>query len=140
LPPIFEAGADDYLVKPFALQELLARLSALAHRGRAPQKLELRIADLTFNQQTLEVHRDKRRLTLNRAGLKILLYLLEASPAVVPRSELESLLWGDQLPDSDALRSHMYKLRAAIDKGFAVPLLHTVHGIGYRLAEIDDEI
>ena len=136
----FDAGADDYLVKPFALQELAARIVALAKRGGVLSPQQLAVADLTFNKQTLEVHRAGQKLTLNPACLKILTRLMEASPAVVPRVELESLLWGDELPDSDALRSHLYKLRQTIDKSFPQPLLHTVHGIGYRLAASHDDL
>ena len=136
----FEAGADDYLVKPFALQELAARIAALAKRSNVLPLQQLTVADLTLNKQTLEVHRASQKLTLNPACLKILIRLMEASPAVVARVELENLLWGDELPDSDALRSHLYKLRQAIDKSFPQPLLQTVHGIGYRLAASHDDL
>ena len=136
----FDAGADDYLVKPFALQELAVRIAALAKRGTVRPLQQLTVADLILNKQTLEVHRAGKKLTLNPAGLKILTRLMEASPAVVARAELERLLWGDELPDSDALRSHLYKLRQTIDKSFPQPLLHTVHGIGYRLAASNDDL
>ena len=122
----FDAGADDYLVKPFALQEL--------HAHRNPDKL-LAVADLTLNRSTLQVHRAGRRVEINPAGMKLLRRLMEESPAVVDRDELETLLWADERPDGDALRSHMYKLRQAIDRPFDSPLIHTMHRIGYRIAE-----
>lgn len=67
--------------------------------------------------------------------MKLLRRLIEKSPSVVDRDELETLLWADERPDGDALRSHMYKLRQAIDRPFDRPLIHTVHRIGYRIAE-----
>ena len=93
------------------------------------------MADLTLNKSTLQVHRAGQRLEVNPACLKLLQRLMEQAPAVVMRDELETLLWADERPDGDALRSHMYKLRQAIDRPFACPLIHTVHRIGYRLAE-----
>jgi hypothetical protein len=97
----FDAGADDYLVKPFALQELHARLVSLYRRGRAKTTQLLTVGDLTMDKQTLEVRRGSRKLSLNPACLKILERLMEALPAVVVRASLETLLWGDERPDSD---------------------------------------
>ena len=131
----FAAGADDYLVKPFALQELHARLQALYKRSHGKTDNLLTVADLTLNRSTLQVHRAGRRLELNPACLKLLQRLMEQAPSVVARDELETLLWTDERPDGDALRSHMYKLRQAIDRPFDRALLHTVHRIGYRIAE-----
>lgn len=130
----FEAGADDYLVKPFALQEVVARLKALARRGRDEEDV-LQLADLRLDLGTLTVTRAGQVIRLNPLALKLLTLLLRAAPNVVTRRELEQALWHDDPPDSDALRSHLYALRQAIDKPFAQPLLHTVHGIGYRLSE-----
>ena len=131
----FAAGADDYLVKPFALQELHARLQALYKRSHGKTDNLLAVADLTLNKSTLQVHRAGQRLDVNPACLKLLQRLMEQAPSVVMRDELETLLWADEPPDGDALRSHMYKLRQAIDRPFDSPLIHTVHRIGYRLAE-----
>lgn len=131
----FAAGADDYLIKPFALQELHARLQALYKRSHGKTDNLLTVADLTLNKSTLQVHRAGRRVEVNPACLKLLQRLMEQAPSVVMRDELETLLWVDERPDGDALRSHMYKLRQAIDRPFDRPLIHTVHRIGYRIAE-----
>jgi len=131
----FEAGADDYLVKPFALQELHARLQALYKRSHGKTDNLLTVGELTLNRSTRQVHRTGRRIELNPTGMKLLQRLMEEAPSVVTREALETLLWADEPPDGDALRSHMYKLRQAIDRPFDTPLIHTVHRIGYRIVE-----
>lgn len=131
----FEAGADDYLVKPFALQELHARLQALHKRSHGKTDNQLTVGDLTMNRATLQVHRAGRLVDLTPACMKLLQRLMEAAPSVVSREDLETVLWADERPDGDALRSHLYKLRQAIDRSFATQLIHTVHRIGYRIAE-----
>ena len=131
----FDAGADDYLVKPFALQELHARLQALYKRSHGKTDNLLTIADLTMNRSTLQVHRAGRRIDLTPASMRLLQRLMEEAPSVVSRDDLETLLWADERPDGDALRSHLYKLRQAIDRPFDSPLIHTVHRIGYRIAK-----
>ena len=129
-----EAGADDYLIKPFALQEVEVRLNALARRGKGVQTRVLEVADLEYNLDTLEVRRGGKLLQLNPTALKILQALMEASPAVVTRQELETRVWGEELPDSDSLRVHIHGLRQVVDKPFPTPLIQTRHGIGYRIA------
>ncbi|MBF59694.1 response regulator transcription factor [Halomonas sp. FeN2] len=131
----FEAGADDYLVKPFALQELHARLQALYKRSHGKTDNLLTVGDLTMNRSTLQVHRAGQRINLTPTGMRLLQRLMEEAPSVVARDDLETLLWADERPDGDALRSHLYKLRQAIDRPFDSPLIHTVHRIGYRIAE-----
>ena len=133
----FESGADDYLVKPFALQEVEARLLVLARRGKGVGPRILTVAELEYNLDTLEVRREGKAVNLNPTALKILQALMEASPSVVTRQELETRVWGEELPDSDSLRVHIHGLRAALDKPFDRPLIQTRHGIGYRLADID---
>lgn len=132
----FASGADDYLVKPFALLELEARLQALVRRrargGQGGRRLQ--VDDLILDTATWQATRAGQPLDLPPIPLKLLQRLLERSPQVVGRVELERCIWGDSPPDSDALRSHLHQLRAIIDKPFARPLLHTVRGFGYRLA------
>lgn len=131
----FNAGADDYLSKPFELQELHARLLALYKRSHKQATQLLTVGDLTLNRATRQVHREGQLLDITPAGMRLLQRLVEAAPSVVVRDELETLLWADDRPDGDALRSHMYKLRQIVDRPFAAPLIHTVHRIGYRIAE-----
>jgi len=134
----FNAGSDDYLVKPFALEELEARVSALVRRTVEKSHPILCVADLELDTGSMQVNRGGVSIELNRACLKILSILMKAYPDMVERKELEHALWGDMPPGSDALRSHIYTLRRQIDRPFKVPLLSTVHGIGYRLANINE--
>ena len=134
----FDSGADDYLVKPFALQELEARLLALVRRAQ-PNAADtvLQVADLTMNLDTLTVQRDGHPIKLTPMNLQILEFLMRQSRRVISRRELEKLLWQEEPPDSDALRAHIHTLRSAVDKRFEQALIRTIHGIGYRLAEPD---
>jgi len=135
-----QAGADDYLIKPFALSELVARIEAILRRSQGSRKRQLKVADLVYDLDTLHVSRAGQPLKLNPLGLKLLAVLMQKSPAVVRREALEDALWGDDCPDSDSLRSHIHQLRQVLDKPFACPLLHTLHGVGYRLAEQTDGV
>jgi DNA-binding response OmpR family regulator len=133
----FETGADDYLVKPFELQEVAARLKVLTARGRRRSSRQLKVGDLSFNQDTLSVKRAGQEIYLNPIGLKLLQCLMKASPNVVSRGELEMEVWGEEMPDSDSLRVHIHSLRSAIDKPFDSQMIQTRHGIGYRLVDPD---
>ena len=133
----FETGADDYLVKPFELQEVEVRLEVLTTRGLRRASKEIQIGDLLFNVDTLIVNRAGEEIDLNPIGLKLLRVLMEASPNVVTRAELEKELWGEEMPDSDSLRVHIHSLRNLIDKPFKRKMIQTRHGIGYRLVEPD---
>jgi DNA-binding response OmpR family regulator len=135
-----QAGADDYLTKPFELRELEARLRALIRRDRRQVSNEtLTVGDLVFDTSTLRVIRAGKELNVSPIGLRILVILMRESPSVVNRRDIEREIWGDTLPDSDTLRSHLYYLRRVIDKPFDRPLLHTIHSAGYRLADLYDE-
>ncbi|MCD9031207.1 response regulator transcription factor [Luteimonas sp. Y-2-2-4F] len=129
----FDRGADDYLIKPFSGDELLARCLALSRRHRLGAPHVLRIGTLSIDRRRGEVHRQGRRLDLQPTGLRLLLALAEASPRTLTRSELNRRLWGEDAPASDPLRSHLYLLRQALDRPFAVAMLKTVHGVGFRL-------
>ena len=103
-----KAGADDYLIKPFALSELVARIEAILRRSQGSRKRQLKVADLTYDLDTLQISRAGQSLKLNPLGLKLLEVLMLKSPAVVRREALEEALWGDDCPDSDSLRSHIH--------------------------------
>jgi len=135
-----DAGADDYLVKPFEVKELEARVRALIRRDRRQVSQEvLRVGDLVLDTATLRLTRAGKDLAVSPIGLRLLTILMRESPRVVSRRDIEREVWGDMLPDSDTLRSHLYNLRKVIDKPFQSQLLHTIHSAGYRLADLDSE-
>ena len=98
------------------------------------------MADSGHSTATLRLTRGGQELTVSPIGLKLLAILMRESPRVVSRRDIEREIWGDTLPDSDTLRSHLYNLRRVIDKPFDRPLLHTIHSAGYRLADLDSEV
>ncbi|HTE42727.1 MAG TPA: response regulator transcription factor [Steroidobacteraceae bacterium] len=130
----FEAGADDYLIKPFSLVELAARLKALSRRAVPSVQRVLNVADLQFDLDTLHATRSGQALKLNPSTRRILSVLMQNTHRVVAREELEQELWGAGAPGADILRAHVHALRNAVDKGFDEKLVHTVHGTGYRIA------
>lgn len=135
----FESGLDDYLVKPVALAEIEVRLRALVARLRqtaAPDDV-LVVGDLEFDLRTMEVQRAGRRIALTRTGRRLLELLMRESPHLVARARLERAAWGDGVPGTDLLRSHMYVLRRALQLDSEKALLHTVPGSGYRLCDLD---
>jgi len=134
----FESGADDYLVKPFDLPELVARIASVVRRNQrvvANEKLE--IGDLSLDTGTQEVRRGSQSLSLSPTGFRILHVLMKRTPNLVTRDELEHAQWGDEPPASDTLRSQIYKLRKTVDRPFKNPLIHTVAGRGYRVTATD---
>ena len=131
----FASGADDYLVKPFLMAELEARILALVRRSRGAMESVLTAGDLSFDTATYEVRRGGRRIVLTPTGYKLLACLLQAAPRVVTREELEHAVWGEDPPDSDALRTHLHALRQAVDKPFDHPVIKNIPGVGYRVAE-----
>lgn len=135
----FDAGADDYLVKPYSLLELDARLRALVRRMRNEQvRNVLAFDELQVDVRTGSVTRAGKTLALTPTGYKILLALLRQAPRLVSREVLEREVWGDDPPESDALRTHIHALRQALDKPFTRPMLITRAGLGYRLAAADE--
>ena len=134
-----DAGADDYLVKPFEIEELEARLRALIRRRRGLlTRAILQVGDLALDPGTLRVTRGGVEVPVTPIGFRILSLLMRASPRVVSRREIETEVWGDTPPDSDSLRSHLYSLRKSVDRPFDSPLIHTVPSAGYRLAPPND--
>jgi DNA-binding response OmpR family regulator len=138
----FDSGADDYLVKPFSLVELEVRLKALVRRSSAAHavKATMRFGELSFDPDMQEATRAGVPVQLTRTGYTLLRCLLAGAPRIVTRETLEQAVWGDDRPDSDALRTHIHALRQAIDKPFAAPMLQTVAGVGYKLVQPDPQI
>lgn len=128
----FDVGADDYLVKPFDMPELVARIEALIRRGRGVSAA-YNVGELSMDLDTMSVFRGDTEIPLSRTLFDILKILLREHPKVVPRETIERELWGDDLPDSDTLRSHLYNLRKAVDRPFNEPLIETLAGRGYRV-------
>ncbi|MBN3849788.1 response regulator transcription factor [Paraburkholderia sp. Ac-20342] len=136
----FVHGADDYLVKPFSLREVGARLGALIKRywGEVATQ-ELRFGDVRLDLTTLTVERGGRIVKLQPKDLQLLRILMQAPGRVFGRTELEMEVWGDELPDSDTLRAHIYTLRKALTRQGEAELIETVHGLGYRLVARDTD-
>ena len=129
----FSAGADDYLVKPFYMQELICRLTALGRRQSKQNIRQLEYGPLLLDLDQQAAWRDDKQLNITDAQFKILRLLLLKAPKVVSREELEEELWRDQAPDSDALRSHLYQLRLALDRPHDNKMLQTLRNRGYQL-------
>jgi two-component system OmpR family response regulator len=130
-----EAGADDYLVKPFAMPELLARLNAITRRKRdAGEATVLRLADLEMNLVTRTVRRGNIKIELVAKEFRLLEYLLRNQGRLVTRMMLLEQVWNFHFdPKTSVVETHMSRLRAKIDKPFEVALIHTVRGAGYSM-------
>jgi len=130
-------GADDYLTKPFAFSELLARLQALIRRSSdaaAPTKLT--VADISMNLITREVVRAGQKIDLQPLEFSLLEYLLRNAGRVVSKTMIMEHVWDYYFdPQTNVVESRIYKLREKIDKGFPTKMIHTVRGVGYVLKE-----
>ena len=131
----FAAGCDDYLVRPFHQDELLARLRSIWRRQQrtAAAPAVLRVADLEHDPGTCETRRAGSVVKLGPISRKLLHLLMRESPRVVTRERLEFEIWGEAAPERDLLRSHISMLRKAVDEPHAAKLIQTVHGTGFRL-------
>ncbi|MBN2646659.1 MAG: response regulator transcription factor [Thiotrichales bacterium] len=130
----FQAGGDDYLVKPFSLDELRLRLLALNKRRRSPEQSALQVGPLCFNLQTEQLFFHQKSIKLAPKQLAIVRFLLEQHPQLISRARLEQHLWGEDVPNSDALRSHLYSIRQALSDEQG-PFLQTLPTKGYRLRD-----
>jgi len=130
----FVHGADDYLVKPFSLREVGARVGALIKRYRGQvATMDLRFADVRLDLTTMAVERAGRPVKLPPKCLQLLRILMQSPNRSFSRAELESEVWGEKLPDSDTLRTHVYTLRRALCGPGETNVIETLHGVGYRL-------
>jgi len=133
----FDCGTDDYLVKPFDIQELFVRVKALAKR-RSTQSKKLIIGDFCMDIGMKKATRNDVQIELGGIGWKIIETLLRASPNPVSREELEQTVWKDDFPDKSALKVHIFRLRSKIDKPFDKPLIHTIANQGFAM-RVDNE-
>ena len=132
-----QIGADDYLTKPFAFSELLARLQALIRRSSdISEPTKLAVSDLTMNLITREVVRAGKKIDLQPLEFSLLEYLLRNVGRVVSKTMIMEHVWDYYFdPQTNVVESRIYKLREKIDKGFSSRLIHTVRGAGYVLKE-----
>ncbi|HEY2872812.1 MAG TPA: winged helix-turn-helix domain-containing protein [Reyranella sp.] len=134
----FEAGGDDYLVKPFAFAELLARVGALARRPPIVATTALKVGDLEIDLLSRAVTRGGKRIDLLAQEFKILEYLMRHAGEIVTRTMLLEKVWDFHFdPKTNIVETHISRLRSKIDKGFDKPLLHTVRGAGYVIRTSD---
>lgn len=129
----FEKGADDYLTKPFALEEVYMRCLALCRRVKLHQEKACSVGELTLDTGQKTVQRLGKKISLSHTDFTILEILVTAYPNAVSKRELIQKVWGDDAPETDAVRSHIYTLRNAVDKPFEYAMIKTVHGIGFKL-------
>ena len=130
-------GADDYLTKPFAFSELLARLQALIRRSSdADEPTKLTVADISMNLISREVVRAGKKIELQPLEFSLLEYLMRNAGRVVSKTMIMEHVWDYYFdPQTNVVESRIYKLREKIDKGFSSKMIHTVRGVGYVLKE-----
>ncbi len=132
------AGADDYLTKPFDFEELLARANALMRRQRVDKKSVLKIADLELNQMTQQVKRAGKEITLTSKEFALLRYLMIHANQIVTRTMISEHVWNESFDTmTNVIDVYVNYLRNKIDKGFGQQLIHTVRATGYILKESD---
>jgi len=130
-----DSGADDYLAKPFAFQELLARMRALARRGPVPRPVELEVGDLRFDPAGRRVWRGASEVSLSAREVALLEAFMRRPGQVLTREQLLDLVWGGHHEvASNVVDVYVRHLRSKIDRPFGVTTLHTVRGVGYRLS------
>lgn len=130
----FDAGTDDYLVKPYAMKELMVRIRALANR-RSGQVYKYTIGDLVVDFQARTVSRSGTPIQLSPSSWTILESLVKSSPNVVTYQQIEQALWGEESPDSNSLKVLIHKLRQRVDKPFDTAMIQTVPGQGLAIRE-----
>ncbi|OLQ77763.1 two-component system response regulator [Photobacterium proteolyticum] len=133
----FDSGADDYLVKPFAMEELIARVKVLSRR-RSGQINKLTVEDLELDLSQKQAYRNQQLLKLSPTAIKILEVLMRESPSPVSREVLMQRVWGDEQPDSNSLKVHVFNIRKQLDMAGGPPLIHTMASFGFVLRRADE--
>lgn len=131
----FSKGADDFLIKPFAMEELIVRAQLLAKR-RSGQISRLSVSDLVLDLKQKQAFRAQDPLKLSPITLKILEILMRESPNTVSRKKIMHLVWGDEQPDSNSLKVHIFNLRKQVDGNNTNKLVHTISGGGFAIKDI----
>lgn len=132
----FEAGTDDYLVKPFSLREMYLRLCAIVRRHQPVGSGTLTVGALSLDVNSHVVRYRDQAIELTPIGFAMLEMLMRASPGLVSRADFEAKIWNGEPPESNAaLRGHVHRLREVLETVTEQPVIHTVHGVGYRLLE-----
>lgn len=133
----FDSGADDYLVKPFAMEELIARVKVLSRR-RSGQLNKLTVEDLELDLSQKQAYRNQQLLKLSPTAIKIIEVLMRESPSPVSREVLMQRVWGDEQPDSNSLKVHVFNIRKQLELAGGPPLIHTMTSFGFVLRRADE--
>jgi DNA-binding response OmpR family regulator len=128
----FDSGAWDYLVKPFSFAELSARITANLAKANTVNKTALCFNGVELDENTMTIHFENKAMQLHQVGFDIVKTLLNVAPNVVKTKTLHQTLWGEDTPDSDPLRAHLYKLRKQFSQTFGQSFIMTIKGVGYR--------
>lgn len=136
-----DAGADDYLVKPFAFGELVARIRALLRREKTVKSIKLKVGDLVLDPVTHEVHRGEKEIKLSSKEYRLLDYMMRRPGQICTRTMIGEHIWGYNFTeDSNVIDVYISYLRRKVDKGHRDKLIHTVRDVGYKIKNKDERL